>query len=158
MKNAKRGRRLSPAEKETMFEMRRAKKTQKEIANALNVGLFTVKYHLQKAGFPTGRGSGFPTEQRHARIVPARKRKEILKRLERGDSVHSIARRLRVSRRFVWTVQRKHGIKSTYRGRTPLPVQRKIVAFPGSALAAARKYGVSGTTALDIRRRHKFGG
>jgi DNA-binding NarL/FixJ family response regulator len=157
MKNAKRGKRLSRAEKEKILEMRRAGKRQLEIADALGVCLGTVKYNLVKAGFAVGRNSGFATEQTAAVPVSYRRRREILRRLRRFESVRSIAKRLKTSKRFITNMQRKHGIKSLYRRYTPLTVQRKIVAFPGSALAAARKYGVSGTTASDIRRRHKFG-
>jgi hypothetical protein len=155
MKKQKRRPRLSQAEKEKILELRRAGKRMMEIAlHFTNISLWSVKYCIEKAGLPTGRGSGFKTEQTAVVPVSYPKRREILRRLRRFESVHSIARRLRVSRRFVWTMQRKHGIKSLYRKRIPLALRKKIACFPGSARAAAQKYGVSGTFAQELR---KFG-
>jgi DNA invertase Pin-like site-specific DNA recombinase len=146
-------RRLNDEEKEKILEMRREGKRQKEIADIIGIALSTVKYRLRKAGFPTGLGSGFPSEQRRPiRVVSSRTKREVLRRLKRGESVLSVAKRFALSRRLVGNIQRRHRIKSRYRRRIPLALRKKIVAFPGSGRAAARKYGVTSSTASVIRR------
>jgi DNA-binding NarL/FixJ family response regulator len=154
MKKQKRRPRLSQADIEKILELRRAGKRQMEIANAMGVRLSTVKHYLKKNNFPTGRNSGFATEQTAEVPVSYRCRRELLRRLRRGESVRSIAKRLKTSKRFITNMQRKHGIKSLYRRCIPFGLRKKIACFQGSARAAARKYGVSSTVVSEIR---KFG-